>query len=178
MVEIERKEISAKELLLRSIDIWKNQYFVLACGDYQKEDFNAMTVAWGSFGCMWEKPFAQIVVRPTRYTYEFTEKYDNFTLNAFSDNYKKAVLHIGSTSGRVGNKIRDAGLTATASQHVTSPCFKEADLVLECRKIYWDDMNPSQFLDPSIESNYSENDYHRIYFGEIMGIFGTSAYQR
>lgn len=172
-----RKPIPADDLWLKSVDIWKNQWFILMSGDFKKGDFNAMTVAWGSIGCMWEKPFVQIVVRPTRYTYEFTERYDTFTLNAFPRTFKKAVLHMGTKSGRDGDKIKDAGLTPMASEQVVSPCFKEAALVIECRKIYWDDMNPQQFIDPTIQSNYSENDYHRIYFGEILAVQGTAQYQ-
>jgi hypothetical protein len=55
---------------------------------------------------------------------------------------------------------------------VAAPGFAEAELILECRKIYWDDMAPGHFLDPSIEKNYPQKDYHRIYFGEIVAAYG------
>ena len=47
--------------------------------------------------------------------------------------------------------------------------FEEARLVLECKKLYFQDINPSHFLDGSIEKMY-DNDYHRMYIGEITGI--------
>jgi len=178
MPQTERKPIPAEDLLLQSVDIWKNQWFILACGDYRTNEFNAMTVAWGSIGCMWEKPFVQIVVRPTRYTCQFTERYDSFTLNAFPRSYRKALQYMGTKSGRDSDKIREAGLSPVESEFIAAPGFSEAELVLECKKIYRDDIDPARFLDPSIDSNYSENDYHRIYFGEILGIFGTSQYQK
>jgi flavin reductase (DIM6/NTAB) family NADH-FMN oxidoreductase RutF len=53
-----------------------NQGLVLTAGN--PEEFNMMTVAWGSIGRMWSKPFAQIVVRPQRYTRQFLEKSDSF----------------------------------------------------------------------------------------------------
>ena len=54
--------------------------------------------------------------------------------------------------------------------------FAEAELLVECRKMYWVDLEPKQFLDPSIENNYPLKDYHRVYFGEIVGISGVSTY--
>jgi hypothetical protein len=49
-------------------------------------------------------------------------------------------------------------------------------LILECKKIYWDDMKPENFLDSSIFKHYKNNDEHRIYFGEVLKIRGTSEF--
>jgi flavin reductase (DIM6/NTAB) family NADH-FMN oxidoreductase RutF len=127
-----------------------------------------MTVGWGSLGTMWGKPFAQVVVRPSRYTREFMEAYDTFTLCAFPENHRKALQLLGSKSGRDGDKIAEAGLTPAASSAVAAPCFEEAELVIECRKIYWQDMDAANFVDADIRKNYPQKDYHRIYFGEIV----------
>lgn len=53
---------------------------------------------------------------------------------------------------------------------VHAPCYAEAELVLECRKIYWSDLDPKHFLDASIENNYPRKDYHRLYLGEIVAL--------
>ena len=166
------KEIPFDKLMVKAHDLWENQWFLLTCGDFSEKRFNTMTVAWGSLGSMWNKPFAQVVVRPTRYTYEFMEEYDTFTLCAFPSQYKKALLLLGSKSGRDGDKIAETGLTPVASTVVPAPSFSEAKLVLECRKMYWDDMKPSHFLSSDIDDNYPEKDYHRIYFGEVIAIVG------
>ena len=155
-----------------AIDIWDNQWFLLTAGDFKSGEFNTMTVGWGSFGVMWKKPFAQVVVRPIRYTYQFTEKFDSFTLCAFPKKYKKALNILGTKSGRDGDKIKDAGLTPIASTEIAAPGFSEAELIIECRKIYWQDLDPANFLDKSIDKNYPLKDYHRIYFGEIIKILG------
>ena len=63
--------IPFEKLNVNSLDLWMNQWLLLTCGDFASQDFNTMTVAWGSFGTMWNKPFAQVVVRPVRYTYKF-----------------------------------------------------------------------------------------------------------
>ena len=167
-----RTPIPIDNLRLDSLHIWNKQWFLLTCGDFKTGDFNTMTVAWGSFGTMWHKPFAQIVVRPNRHTFTFLERYPTFTLSAFPKKHKKALGILGTKSGRDGDKITETGLTPVASTLVESPCFAEAELVVECRKIYWDDLEPSRFLDPAVEKEYPEKDYHRIYFGEILAVEG------
>ena len=39
-------------------------------------------------------------------------------------------------------------------------------------------VEPEFFLDPTIEKNYSEKDYHRIYLGEVVAITGTANYRK
>jgi flavin reductase (DIM6/NTAB) family NADH-FMN oxidoreductase RutF len=157
--------------------LWDEQWFVLTAGDFVHGRYNSMTVSWGSLGILWNKPLAMVVVRPTRHTHGFMERSESFTLCAFSETYRAALNILGSKSGRDGDKIKEAGLTPEASQLVAAPGFAEAELILECRKIYWQDMDPSHFLVPEIERNYPQKDYHRIYFGEVLGIFGEEKYR-
>lgn len=170
---MKRHSIPFKKLFLRPHQIWLNQWFLLTSGDYHKQHYNTMTVAWGSLGIMWNKPFCQVVVRPTRFTYQFMEQYDTFTLCAFPEQFKKALQLLGTKSGRDSDKIRESGLKVIPSHKVPAPAFDEAELILECRKIYWQDFDPTHFLDINIETLYPHKDYHRIYFGEIIYITGT-----
>jgi len=107
-------------------------------------------------GTIWDKPFAQVVVRPTRYTFKFINEYDTFTLCGFGEEHRSAMNLIGSKSGRVCDKIKESGLTVVPSQVVAAPCFAEAQLVLECRKIYWQDFDPTHFLSPDIPTKYPQ----------------------
>ncbi|MBW2059532.1 MAG: flavin reductase [Deltaproteobacteria bacterium] len=172
-----RESIPVEKLLLKPHYLWDHQWALLTSGDFAKGEFNSMTVGWGSLGTMWGKPFAQVVVRPIRYTYRFMEQYDTFTLCTFGEDYRKALELLGTKSGRDGDKIAESGLTPIASTRVAAPGFRQAELIVECRKIYWDDMEPGHFLDPHIEENYPQKDYHRIYFGEILAISGERAYR-
>lgn len=173
---MDRYPISFEKFLLKIYALWATQWMLLTAGDFRKGHFNAMVVGWGSFGRMWSKPFAQVVVRPTRYTYKFMEQYETFTLCAFPEQYRQAVELLGIKSGRDGDKITEAGITPIAASHVAAPGFAEAELIVECRKMYWDDFEPEQFLDSSIKNNYPLKDYHRVYFGEIVMISGVNAY--
>lgn len=175
---MERSPISIDHFTTQVHDLFDARWLLLTSGDFSQKQFNSMTISWGSLGVMWNRPFAQVVVRPVRYTFEFIERFDSFTLCAFPKSYRKALSLLGSKSGRDGDKIAEAGLTPTAARVVSAPAFAEAELVIECRKIYWQDFDPSHFLDAQIDQNYPQKDYHRIYYGEIVAIEGAAVYQR
>ncbi|MGD2175535.1 MAG: flavin reductase, partial [Candidatus Brocadiaceae bacterium] len=139
-------EIDPMRFALKCFDAWATRWMLLSSGDFTEGSFNSMTVAWGSLGIMWGRPFAMVVVRPTRYTYEFMESSDNFTLCLFPPEYEDTLLMLGSKSGRDTDKIAESGLTPVAAAQVSSPCYEEAELVIECRKIYFDDFEPERFL--------------------------------
>ena len=160
------KQIDPNELNVDIVNLWANRWLLLTAGTL--EDCNMMTVAWGSIGCMWSKPFVQIVVRPQRHTYQFTENSDTFTLCAFPPEFKDDLMTMGTLSGRDGDKLEKTGLTLRESVNVDAPAYNEASLILECRKIYFQDFDPGGFIDSSIQDNYSAGDYHRAYFGEIL----------
>ena len=163
-------EIAVTELSVNVVNLWMNQWLLLTAGTI--EDCNMMTVAWGSIGCMWSRPFAQIVVRPQRYTRKYIEQSDSFTLCAFPEKYRKDLQTLGTLSGRNGNKLSKTGLTLKASKRVAAPSYNEATIIFECRKIYYQDMDPRGFFDKTIQDNYAAKDYHRIYFGEILSVYG------
>ena len=170
------KTIPIKKFIINNVDLWSNKWLVLTSGDFEKKNFNSMIVGWGSLGVMWNRPFAQVVVRPTRHTYNFMEQYDSFTLCALPEKYRKALNLLGSKSGRHSDKIAESGLRPMASTKVAAPVYAEAELIIECQKIYWDDFKPQRFLDQRIHSNFPLKDYHRIYFGEILAVSGENKY--
>ena len=170
------KSINPLNFSVRINELWKNKWFLLTSGDLHKGHFNTMTVAWGYFGIMWNKPMAVVVVRPTRFTFEFMEAYDTFTLTAFDKKYKKDLSLLGTKSGRDGDKIAETGLTPAPALTIASPVFKEAELIVECKKVYSDDFKPENFIDPTIDKNYPLKDYHRMYFGEVVHISGIDSY--
>ena len=62
--------------------------------------------------------------------------------------------------------MKEAGLTPILSSD-GNIYFEEASLVIECRKVYFDDIDPEGFLEPAIDKNYPLKDYHRMYIGFI-----------
>lgn len=153
------------ESVFRLID---KDWMLITAGDLSH--FNTMTASWGGFGIIWNKPVAYIFVRPTRFTFQFLEHYDWFTLCFFGPGYRNMLNFCGSRSGRDTDKIAETGLESreTAKGNIW---FQQARLVFECRKIYYQDVQPDNFLDSKINSNYPLKDYHRMYFGIIENIW-------
>ena len=137
-------------------------------GAKKDDKFNAMTASWGGIGVLWNKNVVTIYVRPQRYTREFMEAQDYFTLSFFDASYKKALGIYGSKSGRDINKEEETGLHRQDDGNYAY--LKEAKFVLECKKLYCAKMDPSEFIDKDIEGNYPEKDYHYVYIGEITKV--------
>lgn len=128
---------------------------------------NTMTASWGGFGYLWNKHVAYIFIRPQRYTFEFTEKNDMFTLSFFDNDYKNKLSYLGKNSGRDTDKIKETGLTLIEKDDISY--FGEAKKVLICKKLYRQQLNPQGFIEEKIDEFYN-NDYHIMYIGEIVEI--------
>lgn len=135
------------------------------------DNYNTMTAAWGGLGFLWNLPVAFIFIRPQRYTFQFTEKYDRFSLCFFDKKYKKALAYCGKYSGRDVNKALETGLTPIDSNS-DIVAFSEASLIIECTKLYADDLNENSFIQKEIsKKNYPEKDYHRMYIAKLDKIW-------
>jgi len=175
---MKRNDIPIHDLSIKIYHLWSDYWILLTAGDFASGKFNTMAIGWGGLGNMWGKPFAHVVVRPGRYTHEFMEKYDTFTICAFPEKYRKAVQLLGTKSGRHGDKIAESGLTPIASRKIAAPSFDEAELILECRKIYRDKVDPRGFLDKNIDKNYPLKDYHSIFYGKVLAVSGAGPFLR
>lgn len=134
--------------------------------------FNPMTASWGGLGILWNKKVAFTFIRPQRYTFGFAESGDTYTLNFFSEEYRPALALCGSKSGREVDKVKETGLTPVVTPEGTY--FKEARLVLCCKKLYSQFLDPACFIDPSIQNNYPGKDYHKMFIGEIVKVLKSS----
>jgi len=133
-------------------------------------NYNTMTASWGGLGHLWNRDVCYIFIRPQRYTYGFMEKNNVFTLSFFTEDYRGALKICGTKSGRDIDKSAETGLSPVKSP-AGGVYFREARLVIECRKIYHQDIDPRFFIDESIAANYPGDDYHRMYIGEIHAVF-------
>jgi flavin reductase (DIM6/NTAB) family NADH-FMN oxidoreductase RutF len=158
------KTITPEQLTDNSFKLIGKDWMLITGGTPDK--FNTMTASWGGLGVLWERKVAFCFIRPTRYTFEFVEKSEHFTLSFFEERYRKAMTFIGTHSGRDRDKIKETGLTPVKESGLVY--FNEARLVLACRKLYFQDISPDRFLDPKINEMYPQKDYHRMYVGEIV----------
>jgi flavin reductase (DIM6/NTAB) family NADH-FMN oxidoreductase RutF len=130
---------------------------------------NTMTASWGGLGVLWSMDVAFIFIRPQRYTKEFVEANDYFSLSFLGENYKKELGYLGTVSGRDEDKITNSKLTL--KKHENAPYFNEANKVLICKKLYKQDLKEEFFIDKSIiEKAYPDKDLHTVYVGKIEKI--------
>ena len=132
---------------------------------------NAMTASWGGLGVMWGKNVAYIVIRPQRYTKEFVDSAETFSLSVFEEKYRDMLNYMGSVSGRKEDKIQKMGLTVC--QEGDTPYFEEARLNILCKKLYAQRFEPACFMEDAKDiprQFYGANDYHTLYVGEVLKI--------
>lgn len=164
-------KIDVYSLAENVFDMLNVEWMLISAGN--EASYNTMTAAWGGFGILWRKPVATVFIRPQRYTYQFVEKHDVFTLSFLGHDYRKELNFCGSKSGRDYDKAKETGLTPAITP-LGNVAFHESRLVFECKKLYADDIKPERFIDKQLDGSiYPTKDYHRFYIGEIVGCYGA-----
>lgn len=172
---MELKEIAISDLKVNIFDVLDKGWMLLSAGDYRKH--NCMTVSWGFMGTFWRKPVVIAGVRPQRYTFDFIDDSEEFSLCAFPEEQREALKFCGAKSGRDCDKVTETGLTPIRLDTVEVPGYVEADLIVECRIVYSDSLSGKNFLDKSIIGDvYEQRDFHKLFYGEVLKISATDKY--
>lgn len=161
------KEINYKEMKFNPFNLIGDEWMLVTAGDEQS-GCNTMTASWGHLGCLWghNDPTAVIYLRPSRYTKQFVDEEPYFTLCVMDKSFKKQMAYLGSVSGRDEDKIAKAGLTPVYADG--GVYFKEAKLVLLCKKLFAQELQEDSFLSQDvIDKNYPQRDFHTMYVGKI-----------
>ena len=161
------EKIKPEDLSINPFTLIGKEWMLISAGTEQK--YNMMTDSWGALGVFWGKNVASVYIRPQRYTLEFVNEQEYYALNFFEDSYKKALAYCGAHSGRDVDKAKESGLTPAFD--AKAPYFQEAKLVLICRKLHCQKLDPAGFIDPALDGQwYPEKDYHNIFQGEVVEI--------
>ncbi len=173
---MELKKIAVENFNTNIFNLFNQGWMLLTAGDMQGK-YNPMTISWGFMGTFWFKPLVIVGVRPQRFTCEFMEDYNSFSLCAFPEELKSALSFCGANSGRQTDKVKDSGLTVIECDKIEAPAYEEAELIIECRKVYADQLDGKSFLEKAIINEcYKERDFHKLFFGEIVNIRGLDKY--
>jgi len=160
------RSIDPKTLKDNTFSIIDDEWMLVTSGD--KNKFNTMTASWGGLGILWSVNVSFVFVRPGRYTYEFMEKCDTYSLSFLGDEHRDILTYCGKYSGRDKDKVKETGLTPVFDKN--SVYFEQARLVMVCKKLYFQDIDPSHFLADFINEKYPDKDYHRMYIGQITDL--------
>ena len=133
-----------------------------------QENFNTMTISWGGLGTLWNKPVATVYVRTSRYTHDYMDSNDYFTVSFYPEDYKHTLGILGSRSGRDMDKIHESGLTS--KQLDNSVTFEEAELTLVCKKLIRQPLDVEKMPENVAEQFYSKDAPHDMYIGEVVAI--------
>lgn len=159
------KNINIKDLKESAVSLFDDRWALITAGN--EKSYNTMTASWGGLGELWNKDVCFIFIRPQRYTYEFTEREDYFTVSVLPEEYRKALAFCGRNSGRDVDKAKETGLTPVKIGE--SMGFEQSEITLLCKKLYIQDIDPKGFIDSTIDSTcYPSKDYHRVYVAEIV----------
>lgn len=146
---------------------WFRDAELLAAGN--KEKSNAMTIGWGGIGILWGRPALTVYVAEQRYTKEFMDKSEYFTVMAFDAKNRKVLNYMGSKSGRDGDKAKALGLHTAYTENGT-PYYTEATMVIECKIMYAAPFDPRYFKSDAPKNMYANfpAGIHSMYIGEII----------
>ena len=160
----EFQAIKPQEITENTFELIGSDWMLVTAQD--KDKVNTMTASWGGLGIMWGKPVAYVVIRPQRYTREFVDAADGFTLTFLPEGYKKILSYLGTVSGRDEDKITKAGLTIV--ENGGYPYFEEGNLVLKVKKLFKQHFTEESFLEQTIiDKWYPAKDFHYLYICEI-----------
>ena len=134
---------------------------------------NTMTIGWGTIGSIWGRPIFTVLVRPSRYTYDFMEANTDFTVNVppTTKDMSDIVAFCGTVSGKTTDKFKAMDLIATPGQKVNAPIIEQCVIHYECRTLQRNDLDPEAMVPDIRESAYGSGDYHRVYYGEILAAY-------
>jgi len=143
-------------------------WMLITAGNNEK--FNMMTASWGGLGNLYQKPVAFCFINPSRYTYQLMEKNDTYTLTFYNEGSREALKLCGSQSGRNTDKVKASGLTPLTTPS-GSKAFKEAWLIIECKKMVAQSLNPEALKNETLKQEWEGKAMHKMYIGEIINVW-------
>lgn len=161
------KTIDFTELQANAAQLIGKQWMLISAG--APDNFNCMTASWGGLGFLWNRPVAFIFVRPNRHTIKFIENNSHLALSFMPEPYRQDLVFCGRNSGRDVDKMANTSLRPMALPSGAT-AFEDADVILDCRKMFKMDLPQSGFADwaevsPAFYAD--DNPLHTLYICEI-----------
>lgn len=149
------KSIAPEEIGENPIRLIGKDWMLITAGT--PENFNTMTASWGGYG-KWKVPVAYILVNPARYTFQFLEEQEVFTLSFYDPSEHRDVVRqvFGGTSGRDTDKVAESGFTPMLAG--PGIAYAEARMIIVCKKSFATNTDP-------------EGKSHKLFFGEILSVW-------
>ena len=144
---------------------------ILSAGD--RNSYNSMAIEWGSIGVAWKMPIFTVYVKEERYTYQFMQKTEIFTVSIINKKLYKKFAVYGTKSGRDINKEKEAG-THIEFLDNGGITFKEAEEVFVCKMLARSYIKEEDTL-PDLKEFYKKaqkyfktSEPHALFIGQII----------
>lgn len=164
-------KVSPVDLELKPVEKFSKDWMALSMGN--SRSFNSMTISWGTIGELWNKPVMIVFVSSDRASKKLMDGSAYFTVSGFPDtkNSRQALEYLGSHSVKDDpDKVKNAGLNVEFSE-LGNPLFREAELAIECKKIYSEEFAKEKLPQDVRDRIYSSVGLHTMYIGEIVNVY-------
>ncbi len=162
------KKIAPENIPGNIYKMLSQDWMLITAGNDEK--FNMMTASWGGLGNLYQKPVAFCFINPSRYTYQLMEKNDTYTLTFYNESSREALKVCGSQSGKNTDKVKASGLTPLTTPS-GNKAFKEAWLIIECKKMVAQSLNPEALKEEALKQEWEGKAMHKMYIGEIVNVW-------
>ena len=164
------KEVDPEEMVVKPFCNFHKDWALLTSGNEEK--CNSMTISWGNLGTYMSKPMCGVYVRQERFTKEFMDKCDYFTVCNFPESYRDKLKYMGNNSGRNGDKYKATGLTPIKVGNAMA--LKEANIIYICKKMFHGPLEVKNIEECENKKKYYDLqdplDFHSMYLGEVEKI--------
>lgn len=160
-----------QDLEMKPIEKISQDWMALSMGN--AKSFNSMTISWGTIGQLWNKPVMIVFVSSDRASKKLMDGSNYFTVSGFPDSKKcrEALEYIGSHSYKDDpDKVKNSGLNIEFSE-LGNPMFEEANLTIECKKIYSEEFVKEKLPQDVRDRIYANLGLHTMYIGEIVNVY-------
>ncbi len=139
------------------------------CGNKNEKE-NLITLSWMNFGYFWNQLTLTILVRPSRYSHNLIKNSGCFTINVLEKEYFDKIAFCGKHSGSYCDKFEETKLTKIKSKVIPVSSIKESSMILECKVVFTNEVEPENLNDLYIAKYYTKADYHTMFTANIVNI--------
>ncbi len=154
------------------MDWMKHTAEQLKQGAFLMVNGNPMTIGWGQFGVIWNRPVFSVYVRESRYTHRLLEHSDTFTVSVpQKGTMKEELAFCGTRSGRDVNKTEALKASLSPACFGGQDGFSGCRYHIECRILFRCELDEALLESDMLHSRYyADGDSHTMYIGEILGV--------
>lgn len=163
------EKISPLEIEGNAIKMISKEWMLVTAGT--ESDFNMLTASWGGFGELYNRPVAICFIRQDRYTFNYIDNGDTFTLSFYSEDFREVLNYCGSASGRNEDKVKGSRLTPLMLPNNKGIAFRQANLIIECKKLVSMPITPDAINQPDVRAERTKYPLHKMFIGEIVAVY-------